>query len=261
VTAVRRAAVALAAGAIAAQIVYPLVTGATRRTVTLLVVVLFFAASVAAAWVRHGAGGAGRLVLVGAGGGLLAESVGLATGLPFGRYAYADSLGPRLLGVPVVVCLAWAMMAYPALVAARALTERFVAPVGGVALASWDLFLDPQMVAEGHWSWASPSPALPGIPGVPVGNFLGWLVVGTLLSALLHRALPSTGDAAAEPVPATLYLWTYASSVLASAVFFGRPGVAAWGAIGMGIVAVPYALRLRASSVGGHQAAAAVTRR
>ncbi len=31
-----------------------------------------------------------------------------------------------------------------------------------------------------------------------------------------------------------LYLWTYASSVLAHAVFLGLPASAAWGALGMG---------------------------
>ena len=35
--------------------------------------------------------------------------------------------------------------------------------VGALALASWDLFLDPQMVDAGHWRWADPLPALPGV--------------------------------------------------------------------------------------------------
>ena len=52
-----------------------------------------------------------------------------------------------------------------------------VALVGGVALAAWDLFLDPQMVDAGHWTWAHPDPGLPLVPGVPLTNYAGWLVV------------------------------------------------------------------------------------
>jgi putative membrane protein len=41
--------------------------------------------------------------------------------------------------------------------------------------------------------------------------------------------------------PGLLYLWTYASSVLANAVFFDRPEVALAGGVVMGLVALPYA--------------------
>jgi putative membrane protein len=41
-----------------------------------------------------------------------------------------------------------------------------------------------------------------------------------------------------------LYLWTYYSSVLAHAVFLGLPASAGWGALGMGLIAVPLTVRL-----------------
>src|SRR4029453_18971441 len=53
------------------------------------------------------------------------EAVGLATGVPYGRYTYADTLGPTLLGVPLLVPLAWLMMAWPSWV----LAERLARPV------------------------------------------------------------------------------------------------------------------------------------
>jgi putative membrane protein len=130
------------------------------------------------------------------------------------------------------------MMAYPALVAARRLVRRRPAQavVGAWALAAWDLFLDPQMVDAGHWAWADPDPALPGVHGVPVSNYLGWLAVALVLMAalsLLPRRRTEDG------VPVALYLWTFAGSVLANLVWFDRPAVALWGGLGMGLVAVP----------------------
>lgn len=243
---------ALVGGAVLVQIVYPLTPDAVRTPVTLLSVLVFAAASLADAARVHGPRGAAVLLAVAGGGGLAAEAVGVRTGLPFGEYGYTGTLGPELLGVPWVVPLAWLMMAWPALVVGRALAVRAagVAGTGGWALASWDVFLDPQMVDAGHWRWADPQPALPLVPGVPITNYAGWLLVAVTMIAVLHHALGATDrtsdrtfDRTSGPA-AALYLWTYASSVLAHVVFFGRPGSAVAGGVLMGAVAVPFAVAL-----------------
>jgi putative membrane protein len=230
----------LGACAVAAQIAYPLVAGEARNALTIAIVAAFFAASTVHAWITRGGGWALGLVAITAGGGFAAEAAGLRTGVPFGDYAYGDSLGWQVAGVPVIIPLAWTMMAYPALIIARRLTRRAVAVplVGAVALAAWDLFLDPQMVAAGHWSWQGGTAELPGVPGIPLTNYLGWLGVALVMMTVLHLALPR--HRADDRLPVLLYLWTYASQVLANAVFFDRPAVAAYGGLGMGLVVVPY---------------------
>jgi uncharacterized membrane protein len=239
-TSLRRVPVALAALTVLLQIGYPLTSGDVRDRLTVVTVVAFFLASTSHALLHRGVRWTALLVLVTAGTGLVAESVGTTTGVPFGSYDYAGSLGPKVLGVPFVIPLAWTMMAYPCLLVGRRLasTRLGAAAVGAWALASWDLFLDPQMVEAGHWAWTDVELALPGAPGIPVSNYLGWLLVASLMTALLQR-LPER--AADDRVPAALFLWTYASSVLAFAVFFGRPAVAVLGGVGMGLVAIPYA--------------------
>lgn len=234
----------LVAAAIAVQIAYPLTPDGSRTLVTVTSVVVFFLAAVADVIRVHGATGAVLLVTVAGGGGLLAEAVGVATGFPFGDYAYTGSLGLQILGVPVVVPLAWVMMAWPALVVARTLTSGRVAvtAVGAIALTTWDVFLDPQMVAAGHWTWLQPTPGLPLVPGVPLTNYLGWLVVTVLIMAVLNAVLPPH-DGPSAPA-AALYLWVYFSSVMAHFVFFGLPGSAVMGGLLMGAVAVPFAVSL-----------------
>jgi uncharacterized membrane protein len=247
-TALCRAPVALAALTVLLQIGYPLTSGDVRAGLTVATVVAFFLASTSHALLHRGARWTASLVAVTAGAGLLAESIGTATGVPFGQYDYAGTLGPEVLGVPFVIPLAWTMMAYPCLLVGRRLAAGPLGAtvIGAWALASWDLFLDPQMVEAGHWTWTDVQLALPGAPDVPVSNYLGWLLVATLMMALL-QALPwdAAGRPADERVPAALFLWTYASSVLAFAVFFGRPAVALLGGVGMGLVAIPYALSLQ----------------
>ena len=256
----RRAPTVLVGLTVLAQIAYPLVGGGARNGLTVATVVLGFAAAVSHAVVTRGTRTAVVLVLTTAGGGLLVEATGTATGVPFGEYAYSDSLGPAVLGVPWVIPLAWTMMAWPAwLVAGRLIAGWPRVLVSGWALASWDLFLDPQMVDAGHWTWSSPGVALPGVPGIPVSNYAGWLLVAVVMSAFLHLLVPD-GDAPRAAPMLGFYLWTYASSVLAHAAFFGLPASAAWGALGMGLVAIPLAARLLRPARTLHPAPVASTR-
>jgi carotene biosynthesis associated membrane protein len=249
----RRLAAGLAALTVLAQIAYPLSTGEPLRLLTIATVVLFAAASVIHAASTRGLAAAVVLVIVAGGIGLLAEAVGVRTGFPFGEYAYADSLGPKVLGVPVIVPLAWLMMAYPCLLLGRRLARTtarrghnssrpsgaVAVLTGGLTLAAWDLFLDPQMVAAEHWSWAHPTPALPGIPGVPLTNYAGWIVVALVLMAALQWRFPDR-PRAPEAVPGAMLAWTWLGSTLGNAVFFGRPLVALWGGVLMGFLVLPY---------------------
>jgi putative membrane protein len=228
----------LAAATVAAQISYPLVDGETLRRVTIAVVVLFFTTCVAHALVHRGPAWTFGLVVVTAGGGLAAEAVGVRTGLPFGEYSYAGTLGPEVLDVPIVVPLAWTMIAYPVLLAARRVTRRWVPLVGGLGMVAWDVFLDPQMVGDGHWTWADPTPALPGVEGIPLTNYAGWALVGTLMMLVLTALLPR--DTADESVPAVMLTWTWVGYVLGNLFWFGTASVALVGGVALGLLVLPY---------------------
>ena len=248
----RRWSWALLAVLVSAQICYPLVTGGVRAAVTVGTVLLGCLLSVSHALLNRGLRAALALVGTATLGGFAVEAAGVATGFPFGTYDYSGRLGPKLLGVPLIIPLAWTWMAWPAWLAAVRLARSRYARIALAAagLAAWDLFLDPQMVAEGYWRWRSPTPALPGVPGVPIGNYAGWLGFAVVLMTALCLALGRvTADPDATDAPVlTLWLWTYASSVLAHAVFLGLPASAAWGGALLGAVVLPLAARLVAPS-------------
>jgi carotene biosynthesis associated membrane protein len=242
----------LAALTVLSQIAYPLSSGDFRDRLTVTTVVLWCAASLTHAAITRGPRYAAALLAVTAGVGYGAELLGIRTGFPFGSYSYTATLGPRLGGVPIVVPLAWAMMAYPALLVGR----RIGAPVitGAIAFASWDLFLDPQMVAAGHWRFTGAGPL---VNGIPVSNTVGWIGVALLIMVLLVR-IPerapgrNNGETSIgehdDRAPLGLYLWTYASSTLAAAAFFHRPGVALVGGLAMGVPVVLLLTTLRTTS-------------
>ncbi|MFC5382247.1 carotenoid biosynthesis protein [Aquipuribacter nitratireducens] len=250
---------ALAALTVLVQVSYPLLDGRALVASTTATVVLFCAASLAHAAVTTGARAAVLVLLVAGGVGLLAEAVGTATGVPFGPYEYTGTLGPELLDVPVLIPLAWTMMAWPTLLLGRRLgavllasrgrapgtlpARALTAVLGGLALASWDLYLDPQMTAAGHWVFDRPEPGLPGVPGIPLTNYAGWLLVAVVMVALLDVVVPRR--AVDETAPALLLAWTWLGSGLANVAFFDRPVVAAYGLVGMGLLVGPYLWLLR----------------
>lgn len=177
---------------------------------------------------ERAAGAAAALVTLG----WVAERIGTSSGRPFGRYDYTGALRPRLGGVPVLVPLAWFAMAAPARDAAhaalgvRSTPGRRVA-AGAAALTAWDLFLDPQMTAEGYWRWHRSG----RYRGVPLSNFGGWLLVSVVAMAVLESIAPPDEDADAGLVGE--YAGVAVMETLGHAAFFRDRVVALVGGVGM----------------------------
>lgn len=244
---------------VAAQICYPLARGDGRDAVTVGVVVLSAATALTHAAATRGTRFALGLLVIVSGVGLFAEAVGTATGYPFGCYDYAaDRLGPAVASVPVIVALAWTGGLYPVWVVATELVGRGGARVAltAVGAVGWDLFLDPQMVADGQWRWCDTGSGLPGLAEVPVTNYLGWFAVGLVMAGLLElwdrRVGPVRSPAPARvfraetAVPVCVFLWTWLGSALAHAVFLALPASAVYGALGMALLGGPLLVRLTA---------------
>jgi uncharacterized membrane protein len=217
----------------AAQIAIPLAGDATVEWLSVLVVASFAVITVSLAAAGWGAGRAGAVA-----GSVVAvtfgvEHLGSSTGFPFGEYRYTGALEPTVGGVPVIVPLAWLAMGVPALVAGRWISASRTGSVviGGLALAAWDLFLDPQMVEAGYWEWAGD-----GVyEGIPLTNYAGWVGVGIVVLAGVDRLLPRRTRA--EWPLLGLYTWWAVMSTLGFLVFFGEPVVGVVGGLGMGTVA------------------------
>ncbi|MEU4432573.1 carotenoid biosynthesis protein [Nocardia rhamnosiphila] len=235
------------------QIAYPLTTGPARDAVTVAVVLLTAGTALLHAAVTRGIGYAAGFLVIVSGIGLVAEAVGTATGIPFGSYDYADGrIGPQLFDVPLVVPLAWTGGLYPIWVVAGLLCPRPAARIGATAVGAvgWDLFLDPQMVADGQWQWQHTDAGLPGLAAIPYTNYLGWLAVAAVMAAAL-TAWERTARGPERPaIPVLMFLWTWLGSALAHAVFLGLPYSAGYGSIVLGVLGVPLLVRLVRDATG-----------
>lgn len=246
----------LGAATILTHIAWILVPDSWRDTLTIAGVALFFLTTATHALITRGPRWALAYLAVSLTFGWAVEAIGVNSGAIFGEYLYADRLGPKLAGVPIVIPMAWAMMAYPVWLAARrTVSARWsVIMFAAAMMTAWDIFLDPQMVDEGHWTWSDPEPALPGVAGIPAQNYAGWLVATLVLMTLIELlprkwqrpCAPSVGlghdpsgsvvQSCDDRVPAAMLIWVYTSNVMANALFWGRPSVALVGGLVMGVL-------------------------
>ena len=228
--------------AILLQISYPLLSGEALRVVTISTVYWGAGAMALHALLAFGARYAFTYLGIALPFGFLIELIGLKTGWPFGTYEYDPSLGPQLFDVPLVVPFAWAMIAHPILCAARRVAGNWVFLYGGFGLMAYDLFLDPQMVTAGRWTWEVTGSHVPFTPEVPLSNAFGWLLSGMALIAILHLLLPrDRRKVSASFITIDIFLiWTWFAGVVSNLFFFDRPGIAFIFGLTFGAILAPY---------------------
>jgi uncharacterized membrane protein len=192
----------------------------------------------------------------------LAELLGSTTGFPFGKYHYTEVLRPQIAGVPLLIPLAWMMMLPPAWAIAQIILSKnpnlnhdpakehgasvhevpqrkttefpswdFVPLVvkhcllSALAFTAWDLFLDPQMVGWGFWAWDKPGLYF----GIPLGNYLGWIVVSAIITLVANPKNLPIGPLA------LVYALTWILQTIGQGIFWSQPGPALVGFIGSGV--------------------------
>lgn len=245
-----RVSVALAIATVVTQISYPLTNGHVRDVVTVAVVVLFAAACLVHAAAVRGITWAAAFFTITGGIGLAVEIAGVTTSYPFGSYHYdLGRLGPSIVDVPAIVPLAWTAGIYSVwTVAAFLLPSKPVRIVAtAVGAVGWDLYLDPQMVADGQWTWTSSRPGLPGLEHIPYTNYLGWFAVALLMAVLIELITPVGQGLTVAPVPFALFTWTWLGSALAHAAFLEAPELrysAFYGFVVMAVLGIPLSLRM-----------------
>lgn len=228
--------------AISLQIAYPLIDGEALRLLTIAVVYWGAGAMLLHAIMAYGSRYAFTYLGFTFFYALLIENIGVATSWPFGEYSYSPDLGFQLFSVPLVVPFAWIMIAHPVLVISRRIAGFWVFLYGGVAMAAWDLFLDPLMVTSGRWTWKVTGAHVPFQPEIPLSNTFGWLLTGMGLIALLHLMLPRDRRKISPSFSAVdiFVAWTLFSGVVGNLFFFHRPGIALFAGAIFSAVTMPY---------------------
>jgi putative membrane protein len=141
------------------------------------------------------------------------ESLGVATGLPYGRFYYSDAMGPTIAGlVPFLLPVSYAPLVVGAVAAAWGGPRLLHVAYSALLLVWMDAVLDPGATSLGFWVW----PEGGAYYGVPASNFAGWLLSGTIAAALLL----ATGRWSEPPRPTLLDSATISTAFWTAAAAF-----------------------------------------
>ena len=126
--------------------------------------------------------------------GFAIEAIGVATGAVFGSYSYGTALGPKLLAVPLVIGLNWAIVILGSVtLSSSVLSHPLAAAIAAGALtAGFDWVMEPVAVRLGYWQWAQGT--------IPLRNYGAWFLIAAVLSfgfAMLRPRVKTWAPAAA----------------------------------------------------------------
>lgn len=112
--------------------------------------------------------------------GYLIEVIGVKTGLIFGKYKYGDGLGVKLLEVPLIISINWAILICAGIImVSRFFRNKFlVLAISSILVTSIDLIIEQVAPTLDFWCFNT------GI--ATLHNYIGWLSVAFILPYFLY---------------------------------------------------------------------------
>ncbi len=112
--------------------------------------------------------------------GFFVEYLGSNFGFLFGSYSYGNTLGIKLLNVPIVIGLNWMLIIY----SVATVLDRTSIPtgakiaIGSVLAVFMDWLIEPIAIRYDFWSWEQGA--------VPLQNYFGWLITSAVMLAAYY---------------------------------------------------------------------------
>ena len=143
---------------------------------------------------------------------LMAASLLIATGAEAlairGTRTLRHHSHPQIGELPLPILLSWYAVLAPAYgLAQAAVGDRgpsMVSLVTALLATATDLAIDPWGLASGYWEWRDGGPYMPhlvganGVAGIPVSNYVGWLVIAGSVAGLAEVGRSPAERAAAR---------------------------------------------------------------
>jgi bisanhydrobacterioruberin hydratase len=130
--------------------------------------------------------------------GICIEIIGTHTGILFGNYAYGNTLGAKVLNVPIVIGINWFVVMFCCGIAMHLMMYTLVKKidadevikkpilktisviVDGATLALiFDWLMEPVAIHLGYWSWG-------GTGEIPIFNYACWFIFSMLFLLVFH---------------------------------------------------------------------------
>ena len=121
-----------------------------------------------------------HMVILGFLTGMITEILGVQRGWIFGDYKYGSALGYKILGVPILIGVNWALLTIiTAAIAQQFYENLFMRIVIGVCLMIFlDLLIEPIAPVLDFWAFEGGN--------APLQNYIGWTAVAIFLQSIFH---------------------------------------------------------------------------
>ena len=119
--------------------------------------------------------------------GMGVEILGVATGEVFGVYYYGDNMGLKLLGVPYIIGLYWAVLvSATSMIVRNIFNSIFLTAVSGaMAMVILDIFMEVMAGRLDFWHFEKDI--------VPMQNYIVWFIVAFILHLISYNWIPLKG--------------------------------------------------------------------
>tara|TARA_B100001287_G_scaffold31604_1_gene22598 strand:- start:10068 stop:10697 length:630 start_codon:yes stop_codon:yes gene_type:complete len=106
--------------------------------------------------------------------GFLTEFLGVNYGLLFGTYSYGNNLGIKILGVPLMICVNWALLTIVTADLSRAIHKNILirSLLGGLLMMILDLIIEKSAPRFDYWQFKNNI--------IPLQNYIAWFIIGTV---------------------------------------------------------------------------------
>ncbi len=115
--------------------------------------------------------------------GFIIEVIGVKTGLVFGKYSYGDGLGFKLLNVPLIISINWAMLIFAGIrIVSGIFANKIVSlVVAAILVTIIDLIIEQVAPRLDFWKFEG------GLPGLH--NYIGWIGVAFFTSYFFYPTI------------------------------------------------------------------------
>lgn len=133
--------------------------------------------------------------------GMISEILGVNYGLIFGEYSYGENMGWKVLGVPWMIGVNWAVLTYCTAVVAKRLTSSHLGSVviSSLLMVAIDLLMEVSAPRFDYWEFEG------GI--APLQNYIGWFGVAFIAQYLFQSVYRLEQNVAAYHILAGITLF------------------------------------------------------
>ena len=113
--------------------------------------------------------------------GFITEALGVNYGLIFGSYEYGANLGYKIFGVPLTICVNWALLTAATADIAKTISKNIFigAIIGAILMTGLDVIIEVSAPRFDFWEFETAP--------VPMQNYIGWFCTAFVAHVLYQK--------------------------------------------------------------------------